>query len=171
MPLPNRRTWLSSHIDEELDLLVGEHCFPIRVTEIEEASGPKCDCSYELVGDSTSVGKSDGTDDEEEWRHASIMRDSVHGSVSNETMVPNSIMSSKMNGVEMDKMWEGNMRVVWQVLESESGMAEENIGLIQRDEEMRCCTVDLLTECEVRNEGQQSTIAANEMCSPTESGS
>ncbi|KAK9011497.1 hypothetical protein V6N11_044345 [Hibiscus sabdariffa] len=103
--------------------------------QIEEAIGPKCDCVCELVGDFQDASKSVSDGEEEERRHASVLEGRNGVSNSAETIVPNSIMSKTMNSIEMNRMWEGNKRVDWQVLEHDSGIAEEYIGMIQRDNE------------------------------------
>ncbi|KAK8569149.1 hypothetical protein V6N12_007681 [Hibiscus sabdariffa] len=175
MPIPNHRTWLSvsdwrNHIDEELDLRVGDQCFPIRVIEIEETIGPKCDCCCELVEESQSSEKRDGGDDEEERRSDSVMKVVDNGTFSKETVVSNLIMLKTVNSLEVDRMWEGNKMVDWCVIESDSGMAEENIGLVQCDEEVQCNAVDLSAECGVQNSVQQATIEETDVCSPTDHG-
>ncbi|KAK8568800.1 hypothetical protein V6N13_106684 [Hibiscus sabdariffa] len=128
MLIPNRRTWLSvsdwrRHIDEELDLRVGDQCFPIRVTEIEEAIGPKCDCFCELVEESQSFGKRDSGEEEGDQSNDSVMKVADNRSCSRGTVVPNLIMSKIVNSLEVDRMWEGNKMVDWRIMESASWMA------------------------------------------------
>ncbi|KAK9007131.1 hypothetical protein V6N11_050964 [Hibiscus sabdariffa] len=79
-------------------------------------------------------------------------------------------LQEKAMVVMRKKNRERNKRMDWRVLELESGMVEENIGLLQRDEEVRCYSIDLLAECEVRNDGQHETIEANDVCGPNERG-
>ncbi|KAK8574912.1 hypothetical protein V6N12_062589 [Hibiscus sabdariffa] len=116
------------HIDEELDLRVGDQCFTIRFTEIEEAIGPKCDCCCELLEGSHSTSKQEGA----------IQETCLEG-----TVVPNSLISKSMNSMEMVRMWKGNKVEYWRVIETTSWMAEEDIEIIHRDEELRCNAVNL----------------------------
>ncbi|KAK8652603.1 hypothetical protein V6N13_126631 [Hibiscus sabdariffa] len=122
--------------------------------QIEEAIGPKCDCVCELVGDFQDASKSVSDGEEEERRHASVLEGRNGVSNSAETIVPNSIMSKTMNSIEMNRMWEGNKRVDWQVLEHDSGIAEEYIGMIQRDNEVCFSGMDLSEECGIQIDDQ-----------------
>ncbi|KAL4278224.1 hypothetical protein GQ457_03G019690 [Hibiscus cannabinus] len=138
------------HIDEDLEVRVGEYCFLIRVTEIEEAIGPKCDCSCELVEESEWSGKQDGKEDEKERIVVSAMKGGDGENYSKETVMPNSISLTAMNTLEMDKMWEDNKVVDWCAMETASWMADENIGMVQRDEEVH--DSDVSAECGLRDE-------------------
>ncbi|KAK8614222.1 hypothetical protein V6N13_122591 [Hibiscus sabdariffa] len=143
----------SGHIDETLDLRVGDQSFPLRVTEIEEAIGPKCDCVCELVGDFQDASKSVSDGEEKERRHASVLEGRKGVSNSTETIVPNSIMSKTVNSIEINRMWEGNKRVDW-----------------QRDNEVCCSGMDLLEECGIQIDDQQILSKETNMGSPTGSG-
>ncbi|KAK8675807.1 hypothetical protein V6N13_033870 [Hibiscus sabdariffa] len=48
-----------------------------------------------------------------------------------------------MNSMEMVRMWKGNKVEYWRVIETTSWMAEEDIEIIHRDEELRCNAVNL----------------------------
>ncbi|KAK8549189.1 hypothetical protein V6N13_063585 [Hibiscus sabdariffa] len=137
---------------ENLVLRVGEQCFPIRVTKIEEAIGPKFDCSCELMEELEFSGKHDEKEDAKERIDASAVkgRDSRNNSVG--TVVPNSISLKAMNSLEVEKLWETNKLVDWHVMETASWMANENIGMVQRDEEVRYS--DVSAECGLREEIQ-----------------
>ncbi|KAK8999263.1 hypothetical protein V6N11_070439 [Hibiscus sabdariffa] len=138
------------HIDEDIEVRVGEYCFTIRVTEIEEAIGPKCDYSCELVEESELSGKQDGKKDEKARIAVSAVKGGDCENSSEETVVPNSISLTAMNTLEVDKMWEDNKVVDWRVMETASWMIDENIGMVQRDEEVR--DSDVSAECGLRDE-------------------
>ncbi|KAK8589521.1 hypothetical protein V6N12_023915 [Hibiscus sabdariffa] len=140
------------HIDEDLELRVGEQCFPIRVTEIEEAIGPKCDSSCELVEESEFSGKHDEKEDVKEKIDTSVAKGGDSGNYSVGIVMPNSVSLKAMNSLEMEKMWEANKLVHWHVMETASWMADENIGMVQRDEEVRYSNVS--AECVLREEIQ-----------------
>ncbi|KAK8594022.1 hypothetical protein V6N12_046093 [Hibiscus sabdariffa] len=123
--------------DSHLELRVGEQCFSIRVTEIEEAIGPKCDYSCELVEESEFSGKHDEKEDTKERIDASAVKGRDSGNNSVGTVVPNSISFKAMNSLEMEKLWEVNKLADFRVMETASWMANENIGMVQRDEEVR----------------------------------
>ncbi|KAK8676219.1 hypothetical protein V6N13_034271 [Hibiscus sabdariffa] len=65
-----------------------------------------------------------------------------------ETVVPDSIQSQAVKSMELVRMWEGNMQLDLRVRDTASWMAEEDIGIIDRDEEQRCNAMDLSVECE-----------------------
>ncbi|KAK8978723.1 hypothetical protein V6N11_001729 [Hibiscus sabdariffa] len=113
-----------------LELRVGEQCFPIRVTEIEEAIGPKCDCSCELMEESEFSGKHDKKEDAKERIDASAVKGRDSGNNSVGSVVPNSISLKAMNSLEVEKLWEANKLVDWHVMETASWMANENIGMV-----------------------------------------
>ncbi|KAK8568909.1 hypothetical protein V6N12_007444 [Hibiscus sabdariffa] len=179
MPIPNRRTWLSvSGIPihawsettfENVARVWGDQSFPLRVTEIEEVIGPKCDCVCE-VEDSQAASKSVSDGEEEERRHASVLEGTNGVTYSGETIVPNSIMSKTVNSIEMNRMWEGNKRVHWWVLEHDSGIGEEDIGMIQRDNEVCCSRMDLSEACRIQIDDQQILSKETNVGIPTGSG-
>ncbi|KAK8481352.1 hypothetical protein V6N13_057278 [Hibiscus sabdariffa] len=138
----------SEHIDQTLDLLVGDQCFPIRVTEIEETIGPKCDCFCELLEGSQSSGAQDDNDEIVENKERMAVKSASPMPMSRETVVPNSIQSQAMKSMELEKIWEGNMQVDLRVRDTASWMVEEDIRLIACDEEQRCNAMDLSAECE-----------------------
>ncbi|KAK8594026.1 hypothetical protein V6N12_046097 [Hibiscus sabdariffa] len=130
MLIHNRRTRLSIsgllietdwrfHIDEDLELRVGEQCFPIRVTEIEEAIGPKCDCSCELMEESEFSGKHDKKEDAKERIDASAVKGRDSGNNSVGSVVPNSISLKAMNSLERDE------EVRYSDVPAECGLREE----------------------------------------------
>ncbi|KAK8574922.1 hypothetical protein V6N12_062599 [Hibiscus sabdariffa] len=94
-------------IDEELDLRVGDQCFTIRVTDIEEAIGPKCDCCCELLEGSHSTSEQEGEMDVFEQSNGSEVKCAVHETCLEGTVVPNSLISKSMNSMEMVRMWKG----------------------------------------------------------------
>ncbi|KAK8689637.1 hypothetical protein V6N13_088350 [Hibiscus sabdariffa] len=132
--------------------LQGFSCFPIRVTEIEEAIGPKCDSSCELVEESEFSGKHDEKEDVKEKIDTSVAKGGDSGNYSVGIVMPNSVSLKAMNSLEMEKMWEANKLVHWHVMETASWMADENIGMVQRDEEVRYSNVS--AECVLREEIQ-----------------
>ncbi|KAK8594015.1 hypothetical protein V6N11_001739 [Hibiscus sabdariffa] len=97
-------------------------------------------------------GKHDEKEDAKERIDASAVkgRDSRNNSVG--TVVPNSISLKAMNSLEVEKLWETNKLVDWHVMETASWMANENIGMVQRDEEVRYS--DVSAECGLREEIQ-----------------
>ncbi|KAK9018747.1 hypothetical protein V6N11_033794 [Hibiscus sabdariffa] len=145
-------TDLSYHIDETLDLLVGDQCFPIRVTEIEEAIGPKCDCCCELIEGSQISGEQDDNEEIVELKESSAVKSA--SPVSRETFVPDSIQSHALKSMEMERMCEGNKKVDLRVRDTAGWMAEEDIGIIERGEEQRCNAMDLSVECDFSEERQ-----------------
>ncbi|KAK8562614.1 hypothetical protein V6N12_010688 [Hibiscus sabdariffa] len=156
------------HIDEELDLLVGDQCFPIRVTEIEEVIGPKCDYCCKLMEGSQVSGEQDGNEDMvEQWESSEVKSASP---VSRGTVVPDSIQSKALNSMEMERMWEGNKRVDLRMRDTASWMAEEAIGIIERDEELRCSAMDLSAKCEIREEMQVISTGRSVASSPINRG-
>ncbi|KAK8554033.1 hypothetical protein V6N12_031011 [Hibiscus sabdariffa] len=148
----------------------GDQSFPLGVTEIEEAIGPKCDCVCELVEDSQAASKSVSDVEENERRHASVLEGTKGMSYSGETIVPNSIMSKTINSIEMNRFWEENKRVDWRVLEHDSGIAEEDIGMIQRDNEVCYSGMDLSEACGIQRDDQKILSKETHVGSPTGSG-
>ncbi|KAK8669357.1 hypothetical protein V6N13_106790 [Hibiscus sabdariffa] len=153
----------------QISALAGDQSFPLRVTEIEEVIGPKCDCVCE-VEDSQAASKSVSDGEEEERRHASVLEGTNGVTYSGETIVPNSIMSKTVNSIEMNRMWEGNKRVHWWVLEHDSGIGEEDIGMIQRDNEVCCSRMDLSEACRIQIDDQQILSKETNVGIPTGSG-
>ncbi|KAK8669581.1 hypothetical protein V6N13_107007 [Hibiscus sabdariffa] len=144
-----------------------------RTTREESATGRETKASMDIICFEFTRAialERDGGDDEEERRSDSVMKVVDNGTFSKETVVSNLIMLKTVNSLEVDRMWEGNKMVDWCVIESDSGMAEENIGLVQCDEEVQCNAVDLSAECGVQNSVQQATIEETDVCSPTDHG-
>ncbi|KAK8675790.1 hypothetical protein V6N13_033853 [Hibiscus sabdariffa] len=73
------------------------------------------------------------------------------------TVVPNSLISKSMNSMEMVRMWKGNKVEDWRVIETTSWMAEEDIEIIHRDEELRCNAVNLSAKYDLREEIQAAS--------------
>ncbi|KAK8675799.1 hypothetical protein V6N13_033862 [Hibiscus sabdariffa] len=73
------------------------------------------------------------------------------------TVVPNSLISKSMNSMEMVRMWKGNKVEDWRVIETTSWMAEEDIEIIHRDEELRCNAVNLSVKYDLREEIQAAS--------------
>ncbi|KAL4366301.1 hypothetical protein GQ457_05G014210 [Hibiscus cannabinus] len=138
----------SEHIDETLDLLVGDQCFPIRVTKIEEVIGTKCDCCYELLEGSHVSGEQDDNEEIVENKKRSAVKSASPMPMLREIVVPDSIQSQAMRTMEFERMWEGNTQVDLRVRDTASWMAEEAIGIIEHDDEQRCTAMDLSAECE-----------------------
>ncbi|KAK8662209.1 hypothetical protein V6N13_091796 [Hibiscus sabdariffa] len=104
----------------------------------------------ELVEESELSGKQDGKKDEKARIAVSAVKGGDCENSSEETVVPNSISLTAMNTLEVDKMWEDNKVVDWRVMETASWMIDENIGMVQRDEEVR--DSDVSAECGLRDE-------------------
>ncbi|KAK8478408.1 hypothetical protein V6N13_009837 [Hibiscus sabdariffa] len=98
------------------------------------------------------------------------MRGEVHEEGLEGTVVPNSLLSKPLNSEEVERMWEENKVEDWRVMETTSWMAEEDIGLIHRDEELRCSAVNLSEECELGEEGQAESTAKSVANSPSRDG-
>ncbi|KAK8605389.1 hypothetical protein V6N13_102171 [Hibiscus sabdariffa] len=78
--------------------------------------------------------------------------------MSRETVVPDSIQSQAVKTMELEIMWEGNTQVDLRVRDTASWMAEEAIGIIERDDEQRCTAMDLSAECEFSGARQQRKV-------------
>ncbi|KAL4283707.1 hypothetical protein GQ457_16G016660 [Hibiscus cannabinus] len=152
------------HIDEDIEVRVGELCFTIRVTEIEEAIGPKCNCSCELVEESELYGKQDGKENEKVRIAVSAVKGGDGENYSEENVVPNLISLTGMDTLEVDKIWEDNKVVDWRVMETASWMMDENVGMMQRDEEVR--DNDVSAECGLRDELPVQTTKDADVISP-----
>ncbi|KAK8624171.1 hypothetical protein V6N13_065524 [Hibiscus sabdariffa] len=145
-------------------------CFIIRATKIEEAIGPKCDCCCELLEESRSSEEQHGETGVVEQRHGGEVKGAICEDESEGTVVPNSLLSKPLNLREVERMWEENKVEDWRVMETNSWMAGEDIGLIQRDEEQRCSVVNLSDECDLREEGQADSAAKSVSNSPRSDG-
>ncbi|KAK8529235.1 hypothetical protein V6N12_060022 [Hibiscus sabdariffa] len=93
---------------------------------------------------------SEQDDNEEivENRKSSAVKSASPMPMSRETVVPDSIQSQAVKTMELEIMWEGNTQVDLRVRDTASWMAEEAIGIIERDDEQRCTAMDLSAECE-----------------------
>ncbi|KAK8625971.1 hypothetical protein V6N13_133628 [Hibiscus sabdariffa] len=92
----------------------------------------------------------DGKEDEKARIAVSAVKGGDCENSSEETVVPNSILLTTMNTLEVDKMWEDNKVVDWRVMETASWMIDENIEMVQRDEEVR--DSDVSAECGLRDD-------------------
>ncbi|KAK8582665.1 hypothetical protein V6N13_069437 [Hibiscus sabdariffa] len=123
------------HIDEIIDVRVDDVIFQVRITEIEEAIGPKCDYCCEVIVDSDS-GKPDNSNTKvESLDNDSFNRQHIH---STGTFVPNSVKSASVK----NDLLEVNKRDDLRAMTSMSDMLEENIGLVNRDEVYHCSFSD-----------------------------
>ncbi|KAK8663393.1 hypothetical protein V6N13_083214 [Hibiscus sabdariffa] len=86
---------------------------------------------------------SDGGMDGVEQRHGSEGKDGTGIDGSEGTVIPNSLLYKSFNSREVERMWEENKVEDWRVMETNSWIAKEDIGLIHRDEEQRCSAVNL----------------------------
>ncbi|KAK8700408.1 hypothetical protein V6N13_018805 [Hibiscus sabdariffa] len=103
----------------------------------------------------------------EQWESSEVKSASP---VSRGTVVPDSIQSKALNSMEMERMWEGNKRVDLRMRDTASWMAEEAIGIIERDEELRCSAMDLSAKCEIREEMQVISTGRSVASSPINRG-
>ncbi|KAK8644731.1 hypothetical protein V6N13_124031 [Hibiscus sabdariffa] len=87
---------------------MSDQCFPIRVTEIEEAIEPKCDCCCELLEGSHVSGEQDVNEEIFENRKRSAVKSASPMPMSRETVVPDSIQSQAVKTMELERMREGN---------------------------------------------------------------
>ncbi|KAK8508938.1 hypothetical protein V6N12_058083 [Hibiscus sabdariffa] len=94
--------------------------------------------------------ENDGKEDEKARIAVSAVKGGDCENSSEETVVPNSILLTTMNTLEVDKMWEDNKVVDWRVMETASWMIDENIEMVQRDEEVR--DSDVSAECGLRDD-------------------
>ncbi|KAK8572448.1 hypothetical protein V6N12_028501 [Hibiscus sabdariffa] len=118
-----------------MDVCVDDVIFQVRITEIEEAIGLKCDCCCEVIGDLDS-GKPDNNNTKVELLdNSSFNRQQIH---STGTFVPNSVKSAsvKKDLLEVNKI--DDLRAMTSI----SDMPEENIGLVNRDEVYHCSFSD-----------------------------
>ncbi|KAK8574458.1 hypothetical protein V6N12_062151 [Hibiscus sabdariffa] len=111
-----------------------------------QAIGPKCDCCCELLEGSQASSEQD--DNEEIVENKERREIKSVSPMPMETVVPDSIQSQAVKSMELVRMWEGNMQLDLRVRDTASWMAEEDIGIIDRDEEQRCNAMDLSVECE-----------------------
>ncbi|KAK8597040.1 hypothetical protein V6N12_065517 [Hibiscus sabdariffa] len=103
--------------------------------------GPKCDCVCELVEDSQASSKSVSDGEEDERRHARVLEGTKE-----------------------------NKRVDWRVLEHDSGIAEEDIGMIRRDNEVCYSGMDFSKACGIQRDDQQILSKKTHVGSTTSSG-
>ncbi|KAL4333507.1 hypothetical protein GQ457_07G016390 [Hibiscus cannabinus] len=113
-----------AHIDEMIELCLGEHVFPVRVVAFEEAFEQQCDCCCEKGVESDGISEAKVTADKNEKstemleiRDSSRVEESLRKASIEETVVPNYV-SHGVDSVELvERMWEGNKREDWRVLE------------------------------------------------------
>ncbi|KAK8490201.1 hypothetical protein V6N11_028916 [Hibiscus sabdariffa] len=120
-----------------------EHVFPVRVVAFEEAFEQQCDCCCEKGVESDGISeakvaadKNDKSTEMLETRDSSRVEESLRKASAQETVVPNSV-SHGVDYVEMvERMWEGNKREDWRVLElpfvSRDWSNEEEAGMVHR---------------------------------------
>ncbi|KAL4319593.1 hypothetical protein GQ457_18G011020 [Hibiscus cannabinus] len=132
-----------AHIDEMIELCLGEYVFPVRVVAFEEVVEQQCDCCCEKGVESDGISeakvvadKNDKSTEMLETRDSSRVEESLRKASAEETVVPN-FVSHGVDSVEMlERMWEGNKREDWRVLElpsvSRNWSNEEEAGLVNR---------------------------------------
>ncbi|KAL4378615.1 hypothetical protein GQ457_02G032850 [Hibiscus cannabinus] len=132
-----------AHIDEMIELCLGEHVFPVRVVAFEEVVEQQCDCCCKKGVESDGISEAKVTADKNdkstemlEIRDSSRVEESLRKAFVEETVVPNSV-SHGVDSVEMvERMWKGNKREDWRVLElpsvSKNWSNEEEAGLVNR---------------------------------------
>ncbi|KAK8608779.1 hypothetical protein V6N13_024192 [Hibiscus sabdariffa] len=109
-------------------------------------------------------GFRDGKENEKVRIVVSAVKGGDGENYSEETVVPNSISLTAMNTLEVDKIWEDNKVVDWRVMETASWMMDENVGMVQRDEEVR--DNDVSAECGLRDELHVQTTKDADVISP-----
>ncbi|KAK8987479.1 hypothetical protein V6N11_027229 [Hibiscus sabdariffa] len=122
--------------------------FQVRITQIEEAIGPKCGCCCEVIVDS-DLGKPDNNNTKvESLDNSSFNRQQIH---STGTFVPNSLKSASVK----NDLLEVNKRDDLRAMTSMSDMPEENIGLVNRDEVYHCSLSDFTEASGLRVGGNE----------------
>ncbi|KAK8578490.1 hypothetical protein V6N13_100327 [Hibiscus sabdariffa] len=126
-----------------IELCLGEHVFPVRVVAFEEAVEQQCDCCCEKGVEFDGISEAKVAADKNhkstemlETRDSSRVEESLRKASAEETVVPNSV-SHGVDSVEMvERMWEGNKREDWRVLElpsvSRNWSNEEEAGMVHR---------------------------------------
>ncbi|KAK8554210.1 hypothetical protein V6N12_031179 [Hibiscus sabdariffa] len=138
----SRRRVIGEVEEEKLEIL-REHVFPVRVVAFEEAVEQQCDCCCEKGVESDDISEAKVAADKNhkstemlETRDSSRVEESLRKASVEETVVPNSV-SHGVDSVEMvERMWEGNKREDWRVLElpsvSRNWSNEEEAGMVHR---------------------------------------